>query len=120
MSTTEKLHLAWGCNRALPDGVRYAWGARMIAPADLLYNRTDFAGGEQGDEGRTALADWLSGGAGEAARQTARDLNLGIGTSGQSSDVYTLYRDEQGTIMGSPQRSYGYVYIAAWLHEHVA
>lgn len=122
----EKLTLPFGCNRAIAAQARrprVAWGARLIAPADLLWDRQGCAGGEEGGPERTALLEWLSAGAGEAARERARELRLGVGDhelDGRSQAMVSLYVDERGEVMGSPQGSHGYVYIAAWLFEHCA
>lgn len=114
-----KINVPYGCNRALPDGVRFAWGARMIDPADLLPDRQGCAGGEDGCAERGAVLNWLSSGAGDAAREKARELFTSYKLNGASQDVVTLYEDDRGVVKGSPQGSHGYLYVAAWLHEHV-
>jgi len=115
---TKLVRLPHGCNKGIPDNVRVAWGARLIAPADLVWDRQGCAGGEEGGEDRAALLDWLMIG-GEAARDFCRANRMGI-ANGSSEEVVTLYEDERGIVVGSPQGSHGYVYIAAWLKEHVS
>ena len=125
MITNKKLvSLPFGCNGGVPDNVRVAWGARMIAPDDLLWDRQGCDGGEEGGPERAALLNWLSSGAGEAARKYCRDQRIGKDGSPiappNSTEIITLFEDEQGKIVGSVQGSYGYVYTAAWLKEHTA
>jgi hypothetical protein len=120
MTTDNKLHLPFGCTKGLPEGVRVAWGARMIAPADLVWDRQGCEGGEEGGPERMLLLDWLGSGAGDAARAVCREQRIGVGANGSSQDVITLFEDAEGKIVGSPQGSHGYVYIAAWLKEHAA
>lgn len=120
----EKLTLPFGCTRGLPAGCTVAWGARMIAPADLLASRQGCAGGEDGSPERAKLLEWISGGAAEKARAAAREAKMGTPAgwgdyAANSQAVVTLYEDATGKIVGSSQASYGYVYLAAWLHEAV-
>lgn len=131
--------LGWGCNRGLPEGgVSAAYGERKIAPFDR--GRADWQGRE---DQLNELEHWLNGalenGAdlpdlsvrGEGvtpghtpigkAREFAVTEHLGLGAhslGARYDDVVTLYEDETGKIVGSPQGSHGYVYIAAWLKAH--
>lgn len=41
-----------------------------------------------------------------------------IGQDG--GQTVTLFEDNIGRIVGNPQRSYGYLYVAAWLHSEPA
>jgi hypothetical protein len=123
MATAEKIRLGWGCTRGLPEGCTVAWGARMIAPADVLHDRQGCDGGEEGGPERTKLIEWLNGGSMNAAREHAREIRMGTGSgwdvyAASSQAVVTLYEDGVGKIVGSCQGSHGYVYVAAWLHEH--
>lgn len=124
MTEDTKIRLPFGCNKGIPDNVTVAWGARLIAPADLLWDRQGCAGREEGGPERVALLDWLGKGAGDKARDYCRDHRIGCAYSSvaasDSDEVVTLYEDDQGIVVGSPQSSHGYVYIAAWLKEHVA
>jgi hypothetical protein len=113
----EQLTLAWGCRKALPNGVRAAWGARLIAPADLVHDRQSFGGDE---ELHVALRDWLNGGAGQiSALAQALDAARGMRWDGRDEAVYVLHADDRGVVLGSPQGSHGYVYVAAWLFSDV-
>jgi hypothetical protein len=103
----------FGLNSALPEGVTVAWGARWIFPDDILWDRTSWIG-EDGSE-RVALARWLDGGnepkAGALwkARTTARHILT------ETSEQTTLFEDAHGIIVANTNRSFGYVYVAAWL-----
>lgn len=116
------LKLSYGATRSLPEGVRAAWGARLIWPNDLVWDRQDIAG-EEGD--RAELATWVNGSRGlesirplaqalERAAQLARLYELDPG----ADRTVVLYEDERGTIVGNPQGSHGYLYVAAWLKAH--
>ena len=98
-----------------PDGVPI-WGARFIFPDDMVYNRQGFNSLDEGE-----LKAWLNTGpgegvnrivlAGDAARQLAAEGKI----RQSSEEVVTLFEDEQGIIRGNPNKSYGYLYVAAWL-----
>lgn len=124
MTDDTKIRLPFGCTKGLPDDVTVAWGARLIAPADLLWDRQGCAGGEEGGPERAKLLDWLGAGAGDKARDFCRTNSIGTAYSpvadSRSDAVVTLYEDDQGKVVGSPQSSHGYVYLAAWLKEHVS
>lgn len=109
------LSLPYGATSSLPDTVRVAWGARFIWPDDLVWNRQGCAGGTDGCAERAEILAWLSAGAGEAARAAARQLARD-GWDSRSDDTRTLYDDGIGRIVGNPQGSCGYLYVAAWLH----
>jgi hypothetical protein len=104
------LKLSFG--RAVPDGIEAAWGARMIWPDDLVWDRQDMFGS---DEQRKPLAEWLNGGALKAAREKLREMARNEDWLPSSETEATLYEDERGRVIGSPQGSHGYVYVAAWL-----
>ncbi len=108
--------LPYGLRRGVPDDVEVAWGARLLWPDDLVHDRQGCAGGEPGGPERTALLDWLSGGAGEAMRHKARCLARSYELSPTSDAIVTLYEDIVGKVVGSPNGSHGYLYVAAWLH----
>lgn len=115
----EKITLPYGCNKGLPEGVRVAWGARFIWPDDMLYDRQGCDGGEPGGVERRDLLAWLDAGAGAGARVAARVWAESGRLTLDSDETVTLYKDEYGKVVGSPQSSHGYLYVAAWLFEHV-
>jgi hypothetical protein len=107
------VRLSFGRNAGLPESVEAAWGARMIWPDDLVWDRQDMFGSA---EQRKTLAEWLNGGALKAAREKLRELALEFGDWQPGASVEeTLYEDQRGRVIGSPQGSHGYVYVAAWL-----
>lgn len=99
-----------------PEDGRALWGARWIWPDDQLYDRQDCVGP---DEGRARLLEWLNDGAGQAARAGARRICTRNGYAGEllnsENRQVVLYEDERGVVIGNPQGSYGYLYVAAWL-----
>jgi hypothetical protein len=100
------MKLGFGAVKHIPDGVETAWGARWIWPNDLVWDRQDLRG-----PNKDALKDWLNAGALNAARSAARLNDLH-----QDEDrMAVLFEDEDGIVVGNPQGSYGYLYVAAWL-----
>jgi hypothetical protein len=120
---TETRKMAFGLNAALPEGVEAAWGARLIFPDDLLWDRQ----GTIRDDDSSAwleLQAWLDGKPrGKGALKAALDRARALADSGElcssGTEQVTLYEDADGTIVGNPNGSYGYLYVAAWLHRHV-
>lgn len=98
-----------------PEGVRAVYGARMIWPDDLLPDRqgVDKLDQEAADE----LLAWLNDGAGNAMRSEARRL-ADTELSGSEEREVVLYEDDRGRVVGNPNASYGYFYVAAWLFAH--
>ena len=103
------MKLQFGLSAAIPEEVSTAWGARLIEPADLVHDRQDI----RGDDADELLA-WLNGSAGNGALHAARE-HLRVARLPQSADVHTLFEDARGIVVGSTNRSYGYVYVAGWL-----
>lgn len=106
------LRLAFGCVKALPGGTTTAWGARLIYPNDLVYDRQDLKGPDA-----EILKAWLNGvPSGQGALRQALDAARSHRELDPTKDVtVTLYEDEDGIVVGNPQASYGYLYVAAWL-----
>lgn len=99
--------LAFGYNAGIPDDVTTAWGARLIAPNDLLWDRQDLVA--DGDDAKKTLVEWLNGGAIRAALDQ-------LGKRGYpDGEPFVVYEDERGRIVGNTNRSGGYVYLAGWL-----
>lgn len=126
-ATIERLVPKWG----MRDGnygteVDAVWGARWIAPDDMVPNRQDLQA--RNDDAEKKLVTWLNGiavgqGALRKALDEARRIELGTGhaymvdydTSGKSDDHFILYEDSVGRIEASPQASHGYVYVVGYL-----
>ena len=115
MSTTDKISLAFGAHWLVPETAPAAWGARWIFPADQLWDRQGWHNPDSADA--AALKTWLNGGALKKANAEARRLAKRYTMTQDDANTYTLYEDALGIIQGTPNRSYGYVYVAAWLKE---
>ena len=68
----ERKPLGYGAARHVPDNVTAAWGARLIWPADLVWDRQ---GGFGSEAERVALGRWLNGGPLNDALDEARILS---------------------------------------------
>jgi hypothetical protein len=106
----------FGLSAVVPCGVDAAWGARLIYPAGLLYDRQGFHNWETpaGEE----LKRWLNqeGALSKALTQARRAAKSGF-IHPDGSGLVILFRDGRGIIVADPNRSYGYLYVAAWLHD---
>ena len=119
MSTQDKLQLGWGASAYVPEGAPAAWGARLIYPNDLVWDRQDMQGEPSH---RAALSAWLNGtdthaeiGALRLALDKATELDLLGGIRGSMNTMVVLHDDTAGRIVGNPNASYGYLYVAGWL-----
>ena len=121
MSAAAKISLSFGAAWLVPNNAPAAWGARWIFPADMVWDRQGWHNPDSAEG--AALRLWLNSKikrgdsplqrAGKEARKLAAKFRM----SQDGSDVHTLYEDEVGVIKGTPNRSYGYVYVAAWMKE---
>lgn len=113
------MNLAYGRNRGIPEDVTTAWGARLIAPADLVHDRQDLVAASS--ETKAELIAWLNGtpsGTG-AIDKALKWLRTNYAWEMPETDEQVvLYEDELGIIVGSTQASHGYVYAAGWLKVH--
>jgi hypothetical protein len=101
--------LGYGYNRGVPEDVTTVWGARLIAPADLVHDRQDLVA--ESDEAKQALIAWLNGGAISQALAALRERYV----RGDSDEEFVIFEDDRGKIVGNAQASHGYVYVAGWL-----
>lgn len=102
--------LAFGLNGVAPDGVT-VWGARLIWPNDLVWDRMDCIGDD-----RKPLADWLSSGAEVEMRDRLARLSHDDPTwTPRTNETRVIYDDGRGVVVANPRSSGGYVYVAAWL-----
>ncbi len=108
--------LQFGLNAAIPSEVKTAWGARWIYPNDQLPDRQDLF--SDTPAARAELIAWLNGGAISRARENAQRLAYAVGFSSRDQEPFVLFEDAAGWIIGNPQRSYGYVYVAGFLKAH--
>lgn len=103
--------LRFGHKSDLPD-VTAAWGARLIFPDDVVWDRTDAAG--EADE-KAKLLGYLRETVGRDPFEKAGAM---AGEMRGSEAVFTLYDDGVAKVVGSPHGNSGYLYVTAWLREH--
>lgn len=107
--------LEFGYNRGLPEAISAAWGARTIwqdGQVGLLGDRVSTFGPP---EEVLKIAAQLEGGAFVVAREQALHLyETGELTPRDDREV-VLFSDAGLIIKGNPQRSYGYLYMVAFL-----
>lgn len=109
MSNTQILR--FGLRDAVPPDAPAAWGARLIYPDDLVWDRTDAVGHE---DVRRALLDYLRKEVRDLPFKKARERhNRGeLHQSGVENVI--LYEDERVKMVGNPRGGSGYLYVAAW------
>jgi hypothetical protein len=119
MTNDTELQLMYG-RRTHPPGVRACWGARLIWPNDLVWNRQDLVATD--DESKHELVTWLNGpnnGDGALSKAlTALREPYSLGLSHNTDDEAVIYEDSTGKIIGSAQSSHGYLYVAGWIKAH--
>jgi hypothetical protein len=116
MTTSERKQLAFGLNRAIPDPAPPAvWGARLIAPNDLVPDRQDLIA--DSDAAKAVLVAWLDGpNRGDGAiRAMLDDLPKGYSLIAYDNEVHVLFEDARGVMVGSSNGGSGYMYVAGWL-----
>lgn len=110
--------LAFGLGAALPPNLTTAWGARLIFPADLLYDRQSFAGRDT--PAGNKLHAWLNSGGGlKKALAASRRMSSHYQLEPSQHQQVTLFEDDTAIVVANAQASYGYLYVAAWLKEEV-
>jgi len=108
--------LQYGRNYGVPD-VTTAWGARAIlhqqGGVDIVHDR-------QGGDGprKAELMAYLNEKFPWGKLQTRVDELLYKGALKPDSDeLVVLFADDQVKLVGSPNASYGYLYMRAWFKE---
>lgn len=121
------IQLPFGCNRGLPDDVECAWGVRAINNSGYLDYVPDRMGIAVDDslpvglteQMRSQLLDYLNTtGVGTLAKNRTEHKLRGYEIDPRSEEIHVLFENEDCKIVGSPQNSGGYFYIAAWLKDH--
>ena len=110
----DTITLGWGLRKEI-HGARAAWGARAIFhhreySLDFLHDRQS-AGGAEAD--RRRLAQWLSKKRGGGIQLLTNALKAKLVTP--SSDVTVRVDHGRYHAVASPQQSYGYMYVTAWI-----
>lgn len=105
------MNLGFGYSAGVPEDVRTAWGARLIAPNDLLHDRQDLVFENLMEKAK--LVAWLNGGGIASAL-----VNLGkerYDLIYRDGGEFLIYEDDHGKVVGNTNNSGGYVYVAGWL-----
>lgn len=112
----KKIELEFGLHQAVPIKVDAAWGARLIYPDDLLHDRQGFYNWKT--EAGQLLKHWLNNqGALRVAISYARRAADCRKITSDGGQQVILYQDKVGIIVGTPNTSHGYLYVAGWLHN---
>ena len=109
------MNLQFGLSAVIPQAATTGWGARLIFPDEMLWDRQSFEGRDT-PQGKKLHA-WLNGGALKKALTAARRMSRHFTITPDSRQQVTLYEDAIGCIVGNPNASYGYLYVAGWLKE---
>lgn len=137
----DNISLPFGASWLLLPGTKAAWGARLIFPDDLVHDRQGTAGDKEladltlewlnskvdmvhpkkvwdpKDGWKTVIGDLVSMTVGGHARWKARQLyEIGEMTS-KSKTGHVLYMDHKGAVLATPNGSYGYLYVSAYLYD---
>lgn len=104
------ISLAYGARSAVPDDAHTAWGARLVWPNDLVWDRQDIQGPDAKD-----LMDWLNAGRLKEALRVLGELADAWELRPTDDKIVELWDTDDGRIVANPQASHGYVYVAAWL-----
>lgn len=91
--------------RRHPEGLRAVWGARLIAPNDLLWDRQDLV--YEDDAVKAELVAWLNTG---ALKQALDRLGRDRVMLHQEDREFLVFEDATGRIVG---------YVAGWLKHHM-
>ena len=112
------ISLQFGLAHEVPADRAVAYGARWIFPDQPLWDRQSFAGLDTPEGQR--LQKWLNGGALKKASAAAARMSKHSVISPDSGETVALYEDDRAKIVANPQRSYGYLYVAAYLKHEAA
>lgn len=116
----DTLALRFGANQYIPDGLKAAWGARLIVSqggmVDLVHDRQDAAG----DDALVAdMLAWVNHGAWAAARDKIAEALRTRTIQTTTGSPFLAYEDERGIMLGNTNGSHGYFYLVAWLFDAV-
>lgn len=109
------MNLQFGLSSAVPSAVTTAWGARWIFPDDVVWDRQSLVAAD--DAAKAALVEWLNGGAITKARTQAYRASAVHFLEAARAELVILYHDRHGFVVANTNASYGYLYVAAWLHD---
>lgn len=119
-----EVKIGWGYKRGVPDGIRAIYGARLIAPAAIVNSRVDLYA--EDETVKRELIDWLNGEKhlpdykpGHGALNFAIQYLQAARYGGHQDVEHVVYEDERGIIKANCQASHGYVYVHAYMYDHV-
>lgn len=125
----ETLELPFGASWLLVPGTKAAWGARFIYPDGMVHDRQGTAGD---DTLVQKTLDWLNSKVdllhGKApvtdtvighVRWITRSRSERGAMTPSDGHGHVFYLDGQGGVIGTPNKSYGYLYVAAYLYEAI-
>lgn len=106
------------CNRgAVPKvPVEAIWGARLIAPSDLVYDRQDLKAAT--DDAKSELMDWLNPEGGKAIGRMLDWLRENYWKIRGQSGFMAAVEDDDGVIFVGTNGPSGYVYATGYLKRH--
>ena len=111
--------LGFGYGRGVPDGVKAAWGCRLIVNqgghVDFVHDRQGFYDGDPPQEhAGDAVGAWVNTIFGLVLDKVREKLRAGELDTRKAEHV-ELWRDDRGVIVANTNASAGYLYVAAWL-----
>lgn len=107
----EKPELYWGARAIFESGRREGSGKKMkyVPPyVDLVHDRQTFVGEDH--PRKEVFLEWLNKVGLPAVRRWAADVS-------GDSQLKFAYMNQEFVIKASPNASYGYLYIGAWMHR---
>lgn len=110
----EKLHVPFGYNDGIPEGVKAAWGARWIirnGAVDMVYDRQGAVGDQ---EERAALVAKLNGGILERAFRRADNMLTSGELRPTERQEVVLAHEDGVKVLANPNGSHGYLYVCAF------
>lgn len=120
MTTTEKPKLAFGYNQGIPDNAKAAWGCRAIWHGtgwpDVVWDRQDADGDP---DAKARLLDHLNMAVKDKWREAVECDHSVLGLDPARDWEAKVYEDDTVTILANTYRSYGYLYVVAFLREGV-
>lgn len=110
--TESELRLAFGYNKGIPADAQAVWGARLIWPDDLVWDRQDLV--TKDEASKEVLIDWLNKIGISKMRENLR-MPYTLGLHPIQDIEAVIYEDEIGKIIGNSNASAGYIYVVGWL-----
>ena len=106
--------LTFGLSSAVPPEAKAAWGARLIFRESsrgkfcILYDRQSAVGDKEHKEELGRVLNLK-------ALKEAAEMWQTVSPGESDREEYLLYDDGRVRMKASPNGSYGYIYVAAWI-----